>query len=245
MIAPLLAAAIGAASCAKAYGEDEALVEAGAPPAADGPAPARFCAGSRAPVCDDFSSSISNAWQRRLASNSTLEIDVSNAFSAPGALRARVVSGTGAAPPLFALLEQQVALPDTTRDLYVDARVQTIDTDAVGGGVRVLRLDSRGLPAIVVVQGDSAILATQANMGLRQIGKTFPWTAKRWHFVSVHFLRVAGIGATVEVSLDDRGVVAEGQLETFDPPFTLQVGAYRETAPSTADVLYDDVTLHE
>ena len=254
-VAPLIAAAAATAAiaCAKAYGEDattgdlsdaavvgEVAVDVVAPSSS-------FCAKSKAPICDEFATTISPAWTRRLAADSTLEIDSLDFFSGPGALRAKIVPGSDpdAAPaPVFALIEQQVALSAATRDIYVEAQVRTLQTDAIQGGVHVLRLDSRGVPAILVVEGQNAHLATESTQTLLQIGSEFAWPPMKWHAVSLHFVRVPGTGATVQISVD-HALVAEGQLEVFDPPFTLQIGGYRQTSASPADVLYDDVTLHE
>jgi hypothetical protein len=247
----LLVPAVAAMACSKTYGhsEEAPLDEAGLPldeagPGTDAPViPTKpFCEGSTAPICDDFANGASDKWMRRVSGSGTLDVESTEVTSPPSALRGKLTASDDASASAYALIEQQVTLPEATTYLYLNARVQTRDANGNQGGVRALRVDSRGLPAILVIADDTAFLATQDLMGITQLGKQFVWTARTWHAISLQFTRTPGIGATVQLFLDGE-LAAEGSIATFDSPYLVQIGPYRETAAFGADIIYDDVTL--
>jgi len=240
-----------AGACAKPYAAEESSESADAASLVDAsvdadakPAASTFCVGSMASICDDFSTTISSVWMRRVGTKSSVEIDPSVFASRPSALHATITENGTTLGPFFATIEQQVTLPDSIRDIFVEAKIYIPSGAPKPPDIRVLRVDSRGLPAVLVVGDGSAYLATQSTtLALRQLGSAFPWSRNKWHSVELHFVRVPGAGAAVQVTVDGSNP-QEGTIETFDPPFTLQVGAYCEAAPVAADVFVDDVTLH-
>jgi hypothetical protein len=251
VLVPAVATMTAASACSKTYGRDEPVIEEEAGPIEEaGPGPDTaviptkpFCEGSMAPLCDDFGGGASSKWVRRVSGSGTIDLETTEITSSPSSLRTKLTPVAGAgADPSFALIEQSLELSEETTYVYLNARVQTISVPGDQGGVRALRLDSRGLPAILVIADDTAFLATQDLMSISQLGKQFPWSSKVWHAISMQFTRVPGIGATVKLFVDGN-LAAEGEISAFDSPYLVQIGPYRETSNLGADIIYDDVTL--
>jgi hypothetical protein len=172
-------------------------------------------------LCDDFTDGTFGKWTRSTTGTGGIDPNNTLFISPPRAVEIHVGANTASNA---ASITQTLAFSKDATFVRVEVDIRVEERTKLVIDVQMLRLDSAGVPLVLVSRKDDFTFYTQSNMAFTTVGNPFRIVEKTFSHLVVELRRVAGAGAAFAATVE--GVkISEGQIDQFDPPLTLRLGA--------------------